>query len=395
MDSCISDDQFAALLGNDLSASQQSIVEQHLSQCQDCQSRLMTLAGEREFAGNERQVAGTDPGFASSERLAAVKSNLLQSRIPMAMPANDKIEIVATPGLQNKLQPSNADGSLGRFGPFEVLRLLGSGGMGAVYEVSSCEYAELVAMKVLQPHAARDKNARARFVREAKHLSIIDHENVVRVLNVAEIQRVPCIVMERVSGRSLQQMIDQGATPLPSELVRQIAIQTAAALATVHSCGILHRDVKPANIMIEEVTGRARLTDFGLAKAMHDVGLTASNAVPGTPEYMSPEQVAGDDVDYRSDLFSLGSSLYFAATGESPFANQNLLQVFRNVSSAFPKPVKRVVPGFDADLSNVIERLMCKEVNERPRDAAALSATLLVNEFNDCREGKQGEDANE
>ncbi|TWU44751.1 Serine/threonine-protein kinase PknB [Rubripirellula tenax] len=340
----------------------------------------MQWVGGSEFEHDATILRNRDPLIESSQRLSQVKSDLLQSRflvIGTSHSVQDPSDSSGTPGLSKKLKPSERSGTLGRFGSFEVLRLLGSGGMGAVYEATSSEYPQPIAIKVLLPHASRDKQSRARFLREAKHLSVIDHENVVRILAAHEIEKTPCIVMERVLGRSLQLTIDQDGSPLNGESLQRIALQTAKALLAAHERGILHRDVKPANIMLEDGTGRIRLTDFGLAKAMHDVGLTASNAVPGTPEYMSPEQLIGNQVDFRSDLFSLGTSLYFAATSRNPFSDNNLLQVFRNVASLEPASLHEVAPKLNPSLSALVMKLMQKEIDKRPASAAELLNDLM------------------
>ena len=175
-----------------------------------------------------------------------------------------------------------------------------------------------VAIKVLSASLASTGAARSRFLREARAAAAVVHEHVVGVFAVAESAGLPFLVMEYVSGRSLQDRLDRDGPLSITESLR-IGMQTASGLAAAHAQGLVHRDVKPANILLENSVERVRLTDFGLARAVADAGLSHSGVVAGTPYYMAPEQARGEATDHRADLFSLGSTLYAICAGHPPF----------------------------------------------------------------------------
>ena len=169
-------------------------------------------------------------------------------------------------------------------------------------------------MKVLAPFLAGSGAARKRFAREARAAAAVVHEHVVAIHDVKSEGESPFLVMQYVAGESLQQRIDREG-PLDLCEILRIGMQTASGLAAAHSQGLVHRDVKPSNVLLEEDVDRALLSDFGLARAADDASLTQTGFHPGTPQYMSPEQARGDLVDCRSDLFSLGSVMYVMCTG--------------------------------------------------------------------------------
>jgi serine/threonine protein kinase len=176
----------------------------------------------------------------------------------------------------------------------------------------------VVAIKVLAPALASSGAARQRFVREARAAAAVTHDNVIDIHAVEDDGAVPYLVMQFIDGRTLQEKLDRGG-PLPLKEVLRIGLQVAAGLAAAHAQGLVHRDVKPANILLENSVERVKITDFGLARTVDDASLTQSGFIAGTPAYMSPEQADGDKVDHRSDLFSLGSVLYTLCAGHPPF----------------------------------------------------------------------------
>ncbi len=175
-----------------------------------------------------------------------------------------------------------------------------------------------MAIKVLAPELAANAMARQRFLREARAAAAITHPNVVTIYAVDESQTLPFIVMECVQGQTLQQKIDLVGA-LEIEEILRIGAQTAQGLSAAHAQGIVHRDVKPGNVLLENGIERVKLTDFGLARAADDVNITQTGHIAGTPQYMSPEQAEGRAVDQRSDLFSLGSVMYAMCTGRAAF----------------------------------------------------------------------------
>ena len=221
--------------------------------------------------------------------------------------------------------------------------MLGRGGFGIVLKASDPALGRAVAIKVLAPQLATSGAARSRFAREARAAAAVVHDHVVAIHSVDSWRGMPYLVMPYVAGRSLQERVDHDGPLGPKEILR-IGMQTALGLAAAHAQGLVHRDVKPSNILLENGVERVKLTDFGLARAVDDGSLTQSGVVAGTPQYMSPEQAAGEAVDHRSDLFSLGSVLYFMCVGHPPFRASSTPAVLRRVCDERPTPVRELNP---------------------------------------------------
>ena len=244
-------------------------------------------------------------------------------------------------------------------GTYEVKGVLGRGGMGVVLKAFDPALHRNVAIKVLSASLATSGAARRRFLREARAAAAVAHEHVVAVHAVVESAGLPFLVMEYVPGRSLQDRLDKDGPLALSEILR-IGMQTAAGLAAAHAQGLVHRDVKPANILLENGVERVRLTDFGLARAAADAGVTQSGVVAGTPHYMAPEQARAEAIDHRADLFSLGSTLYAMCTGHPPFRADSAVAVLRRVSDDQPRPVREINPDVPDWLEAIIARLHAK-----------------------------------
>ncbi len=273
------------------------------------------------------------------------------------------------------LAPSDWPDSLGRLGTYEVKGVIGRGGMGVVLKAFDPALNRNVAIKVLSPHLADCGAARRRFLREARAAAAVAHEHVVSVFAVEGTAGLPFMVMEYIPGQSLQDRLDrQGALALP-EILR-IGMQTAAGLAAAHAQGLVHRDVKPANILLENGIERVKLTDFGLARAAADAGMTQSGIVAGTPHYMAPEQARAEATDHRADLFSLGSTLYAMCTGIPPFRAETPVAVLRRVSDDVPRPIRQLNPEIPDWLEAIVERLHAKDPADR-FDSASDVADLL------------------
>jgi Protein kinase domain len=232
-----------------------------------------------------------------------------------------------------------------------------------------------VAIKVLAPEYAANGNARKRFEGEARAAAAVIHDHVVPVHAVDAEATPPYLVMAFIAGPSLQQRIDRSA-PLELKEVLRLGMQMASGLAAAHAQGLVHRDIKPANIMLENGIERVRITDFGLAKAVHDASVTQSGAVTGTPQYMSPEQAEGGAVDQRADLFALGSTLYAMATGQAPFRGDSALAIMRQVCDTDPAPLGAIHPAMPAWLEAIVQKLHRKNPEQRFQSAAEV-ATLL------------------
>ena len=215
------------------------------------------------------------------------------------------------------LHPSDDPEALGRLGLYTITGFIGRGGMGVVLKGRDTKLNRVVAVKVLAPELASNPTARKRFQREAHAAAAVVHQHIVTIHAVDE-DRLPYLVMECIVGQSLQEKIDREGQLQLVEILR-IGQQVASGLAAAHAHGLIHRDVKPANILLENGVERVRITDFGLARAVDDVGVTRTGEVTGTPQYMSPEQAQGLPTDGRSDLFSFGCVLYAMCTGRPPF----------------------------------------------------------------------------
>jgi WD40 repeat protein len=258
------------------------------------------------------------------------------------------------------LEPSARAGSLGRLGHYEVLEVVGRGGMGLVLRAFDEKLHRLVALKVLDPALASNGSARQRFVREARAAAAVSHDHVIAIHAVEDEGPVPYLVMQLIHGKTLQEKLDI-AGPLPVPAILRIGLQIAEGLAAAHRQGLIHRDIKPANILLENSVERVKITDFGLARAVDDASLTRSGSVAGTPHFMSPEQASGERVDARSDLFSLGSVLYTLCAGHPPFRAETTLAVLKRVCEETPRSLRDVNPAIPAWLEAVVARLHSKD----------------------------------
>jgi hypothetical protein len=274
------------------------------------------------------------------------------------------------------LDPPRREGSVGRLKNYEVRSVVGSGGMGVVMKAVDESLDRVVAIKVLSPHYAANATARKRFVREAKAIAAVTHEHVVTVHAVGEeSEPVPYLVMQFIQGQSLQERLDRGG-PLELKEVLRIGMQIAQGLAAAHAQGIVHRDIKPANILLENGIERVKLTDFGLARMVDDASVTQSGVIAGTPLFMSPEQAAGEPVDARGDLFSLGSVLYMMCTGHAPFRASGTMAVMKRVIEDTPRPVREVNPEIPDWLDAIIAQLHAKKPADRLQSATEVADLL-------------------
>ena len=266
------------------------------------------------------------------------------------------------------LAPSDWPDSLGRIGTYEVKGILGRGGMGIVLKAFDPALNRNVAVKVLSASLATTGAARTEIPAEARAAAAVAHEHVVGVFAVAEARGLPFLVMEYVSGRSLQDRLDRDG-PLSVTEVLRIGMQTSAGLAAAHAQGLVHRDVKPANILLENSVERVRLTDFGLARAAADASMSHSGIVAGTPYFMARRAARGDLTDHRADLFSLGSTLYAMCAGHPPFRAETPLAVLRRVCDESPRPLREINPQVPFWLEALVARLMAKDPRDRYQTA--------------------------
>jgi Protein kinase domain len=273
------------------------------------------------------------------------------------------------------LSPSNQPGSLGRLGHYEVQEVIGRGGMGIVLRAFDEKLHRVVAIKVMAAPLATNSAARKRFLREARAAAAVCHDHIVTIHAVEEAGDQPYLVMQCVSGMSLQQRLDRDG-PLALHEILRIGMQTAAGLAAAHAQGLIHRDIKPANILLENGVERVKITDFGLARAAADASDSQTAIVAGTPQYMAPEQARGEALDCRTDLFSLGSVLYAMCTGRAPYRASNSIAVLKRVCDDAPSPICDSNVDVPEWLVELIEKLQAKDRGDRYQSAAEV-ATLL------------------
>ena len=273
------------------------------------------------------------------------------------------------------LGPTDDPAMLGRIDAYEISGILGCGGMGAVFKGFDRSLNRYVAIKMLLPHLAASGAARKRFAREAQAVAAVVDDHVMPVHYVGEWQGIPYLVMTYSKGVSLQKRVNEkGALELKETL--RIGLQAVKGLAAAHAQGLVHRDIKPANIFLSENVERVQLMDFGLARAADDASLTMSGILAGTPQYMSPEQARAEQVDWRSDLFSLGSVLYTVCVGRPPFRAASSHSVLRLITDTAPRQIREVNPDIPAWLCHIINRLMEKSPDDRYQSAEEVAELL-------------------
>jgi putative intracellular protease/amidase len=295
-------------------------------------------------------------------QLAAVDDPILENLIKRLQDARDQ----SADGLFNLTD--NFEGDWKKLAHYTILGVLGRGGMGIALKARDEKLNRLVCLKVFAGGTEASGRASERWMREARAAAAVESPHVIKIYAVDEHEGRPYLAMEYVEGRSLQEELDDRGR-LPIDEVLAIARQITLGLAAAHERGLVHRDIKPGNILLETSTNRVKIADFGMARAADDSRLTAEGCIAGTPEYMSPEQVNGGIVDRRSDLFSLGSVLHTMCTAESPFEADSSMAVLRRVLDDMPVTVKKSRPEIPAAISKLIRRLHQKKPERRPQSA--------------------------
>jgi serine/threonine-protein kinase len=254
----------------------------------------------------------------------------------------------------------------------EIIRLLGVGKMARVYLARERELERVVAIKVLRPELATDETARLRFEREARSAASLTHPNIVAVYRFGRLANgTPYLVMSYVQGRTLADRLQAEGTMGESQ-ARALIAQLASALAAAHKKGIVHRDVRPANVLIEDETGRILLSDFGIAALLEGGGesaprLTRTGQMMGEPRYSSPEQLRGEKVTGQADIYSLGVLAYEVLTGEGPYKVSSTREIFAAHLTGQPRPISQVRPMLSRDLEDLLLRCLAREPAHRPR----------------------------
>jgi serine/threonine protein kinase len=271
------------------------------------------------------------------------------------------------------LEPSRQSGTLGRLDHYEVKEVLGRGGTGMVFKAWDTRHQRVVAIKVLAPRLAASGTARKRFVRQARAVAAVRDDHIVGTHGVNGDGPLPYLVMEYIAGTTLEDRIKQGGALSIGEILR-IGHQVARGLGTAHAHGLIHRDIKPGNILLEDGSGRIKIADFGLARAAG--GPAEPGVIAGTPLFMSPEQARGEPTDHRTDLFSLGSVLYTLCTGRPPFRGDSTLAVLKCVCEQTPRPIREIRPDVPGWLCDIISKLHAREAHDRFASAEEVADLL-------------------
>ena len=259
-------------------------------------------------------------------------------------------------------------------GRYQVIEELGKGGMGRVYKVFDTKIKEKVALKLIKPEIASDKETTERFGNELRLARKISQRNVCRMFDMGEAEGAHFITMEYVHGEDLKSMIHMSGS-LSLGMLLSVGKQVCDGLAEAHSLGVVHRDLKPQNIMIDK-NGNVKIMDFGIARSIREKGITGPSTMIGTPEYMSPEQAEAKEVDHRSDIYSLGVVLYEMATSHVPFEGDTALSVAMKHKGEAPKNPKQLNPHIPDDLSGVILKCLEKDKEKRYQSAADVRSEL-------------------
>lgn len=402
MNQCPTDEQLQALLAGTLGQADADALTEHVGECQKCETRLQQLA-ERGVAVDSfesfeslvaESVAAAPPAQSAywnvresfSDRNSVIREIAHGTTGDLAdtNSRNDRsAPEISSSKLEDDvlafLEPAEDPVYIGRLQQFLISRVIGRGGMGVVLEGFDPDLQRSVAIKVLHSKFQNDESSIERFCREGRAAAAISHEHVVPMHQVARVEDegVAFLVMQLIEGKTLEDMLKEQSPMPPAESAR-IAMQMAAGLSAAHQQGLVHRDIKPGNILIEASTGRVKLTDFGLARINDEVKLTRTGMLLGTALYMSPEQALGNPVDERSDLFSLGAVMYEMATGKAAFDAPTPVGVMKLIMDKDPVPPHKVNPDVSKPTSDLIMQLLAKTPNKRPDSASAVAQALAA-----------------
>ena len=383
--SCPTQEELKKCVYNQLSANEIETLKSHVKMCPKCRVSFTTILKEK--VGQENQGIGPiPPGTKADAKASSIAPvSAMQNPENAAQQKTDNPlystqQKVITPQLKPAypfLEPPTKPGGIGCLGDYELIRVLGEGGMGIVFEADDKRLGRKVALKVLRPELT-DESFRQRFEREGKISSSIQDDNICLVYQVGVHNSVSYMAMEFLKGEDLDAKLKRdGWLPIP--VVFKIAKQMALGLAVAHEKKLIHRDIKPANVWLESSGSvgdfkRVKLLDFGLAKSTEvESTLTAKGMIVGTPNYMAPEQICGEPLDERADLFSLGCVMYRMLSGKIPFEKENTLAVLHAV-------VESEIPALndlDQKLPKEVYGLMTKLLSKNPADRPATARKVV------------------
>src|SRR5438128_7327102 len=328
--------------------------------CAKCDSSL-DLAGMT-ATSSDATVTGAGATVSGAGASGVTASSVTEGWSKPATPAGAH-------GFAQALVPGSVLG-----GRYEILELLGEGGMGAVYKARDRELDRWVALKVIRPELANQQEVLRRFKQELILARQVTHKNVIRIFDLGEAEGIKFISMDFIEGQDLRGLLRQKGRLTPEESTA-IIVQVCQALEAAHAEGVVHRDLKPQNIMLDS-QGRATVMDFGIARSMELTGMTQTGALLGTPDYMSPEQAKGQEVDARSDLFTLGIIFYELLTGKTPYRADTVLGTLLKRTQERARPPIELDPDLPRYLSDVVMR--CLEIDPQLRYQ---SASEIINDL--------------
>lgn len=356
---CLSAETLERLSRGDLAPATIREIETHVNDCENCRQLLAVVESDSQWQDEICPVLRT-------------REDVTYRSADGADGADSEHESQTLASVLMLLGPTDDPHMLGRIGAYEIVGVIGRGGMGVVFKAFDGALNRFVAIKMLLPHLAASGAARKRFAREGRAAAAVIDDNVMPIYNVDQWQGTPYLVTQYSRGMTLQQRI-QKQGPLEVKEILRIAMQTAKGLDAAHAQGLVHRDIKPSNILLDRTVERAMLTDFGLARAVDDASITRTGTITGTPQYMSPEQARGGKVDARSDLFGLGCVMYAMCTGRPPFRADNSYAILRLIADEDPRPIHEINSDIPIWLSKIISRLMCKQAEDRYANAAEVA----------------------
>lgn len=373
-------DRIARLLSGELEIGEQPRLESHIETCEACQQTLAESAsGVGDWTAAARHLANDEHDGSLSVLMSPYQARGNQPQVDIEhaveIRSTDSATAVVIRQIIGWLDPTDDPRMLGRLGGYEIAGVIGSGGMGVVLKGFDASLNRFVAIKLLAPHLAGNGASRQRFAREAQAAAAVVHENVIAIHSVSEFNDLPYLVMPYVRGMSLQKRIDVEG-PMELEEILRIGMQTASGLAAAHAQGLVHRDIKPANILLNDGVSRVTITDFGLARAADDASLTHSGLIAGTPQYMSPEQASGGNIDNRSDLYSLGSVLYAMCAGRPPFRAESAYGILKRIAEETARPIQEVNPKVPDWLARIITKLHARHPDSRFKTATEVERLL-------------------
>ena len=358
--------------------------EDHVSDCESCHETLRGFDTNDTLSRYVSEALQQKPleKLSDTQAIDGIMRRLLQPAglgrcSPMRNGSNAEILADRAAEVLRCVEPAaiGDEDSLGTLGDYRLLRLIGAGGTGVVFQARDESLDRIVALKVLRPSLG--DLARDRFIAEARSAASIEHDNVVTIYQIGQHGRLAFIAMQWVPGETLETRLARESGALDETTVREFVSQIAAGLSAAHQRQLIHRDIKPANVWICDETGQIKILDFGLARiADEESSLTQTGMLAGTPSFMSPEQARGMELDPRSDLFSLGCVMYLMLTGRLPFSASTVLGTLQTIQSDSPSPPIAIRPGCDADLSDLTMSLLEKLPGNRMASADNLISSL-------------------